>query len=154
MEKKDISFEDRKRLIQRSIICVFLFFCAAIVSLNTFVWLKGARLEPLIVSGTFMLALNFFLCGLSYLLTIRKAREYVDNGITFEPQSFRSNYSQPLLLCTSLVLDIIGLIMIFAKNMLLIGVLFVVIGGVLIIIWSKLLLQKKPSSVSTNNGVM
>lgn len=138
-------------MIQRSIIGVSVFFCAVIVSLYTFAWLKGANLKSILVSGSFVLGGTMTFLGLSYLLAIRKAREYVDNGITYEPQSFRSNYRQHLLLFASVVIDILGLIMIFAKKMFLLGLLFVFIGTGLMMIWSKLSFPKKLSLKKNRN---
>lgn len=148
MEKAPTSFADGKKMIQRIYVAVCFFFCVVIVSLYTFAWEKGASLESVVVSVSFLCFLIISSCGLLYLLSIRIAKKYVDNESVLEVQSSRQNYKLHLLLFGFLACNILGLIMIFAKKMFLLGFLFVFISAVLSVTWYKLLHSKKGSTHS------
>jgi hypothetical protein len=144
MKKEPINFEERKRFFQKSYSTICIFFCIVIISLSTFAWHKGANLKSILISGFLMLGGVISSLIFAYYRSISTIRKYADYKPALETRNTRLNYFQYLWVFASIVFAILGLIVIFAKKMFLLGVILEAIGAVLMIIGSKSFLPKKP----------
>lgn len=145
MKKEPINFEEKKRIYKKLISAIGIFFCVAIVSLYVFAWVKGANLKSIFVSGSIVFGVTISFLIFLYLRIIKQLRKDADCLPVLENRNTRLNYFQYSWVFASVFFAFLGLIVIFVKKMFLFGFILEVIGGVLIIIWSKLLLPKKPS---------